>query len=443
MTKIAVVGLGKLGACTAACFAYRGYEVIGVDVDKTKVDLINAGIAPVVEPRLQEFITAAGKRLRATQDFEDAFCHADITFLITPSPSELDGHFSDQYISAAIEPLAMSLKKSHQAYHLFVITSTISPGTTIERLIPLIEEMSGRKLKRGFGVCYNPEFIALGTVIHDFLHPDLVLIGESDRRAGDQLVELYRHVCENQPHIARMSITSAEITKISLNAYVTMKISFANTLANLCEKIPEADIDAITTALGADKRISPYYLKGGLAFGGPCFPRDNKAFIAFAKKYGCEAKLAEASDMVNEYQVEHLADLVLQHLSSGKDRNVSILGLAYKVNTPIIEESAAVKLISQLLMEGVKITVYDPLAMAEAKALFRESVAYADSVRDCTSRSSLWVITTPASEFKAVDDSHISHNPITIIDCWRTIDSSIFRKAVNYVAVGRSCGWTS
>src|SRR5437773_7921841 len=187
MSTISVIGLGKLGACTAACFAYKGHEVIGVDVDKRSVDIVNEGRAPVVEPRLQEIVTAAGTRLRATQDFEEAMSSSGVTFLLTPTPSEPEGRFSDRFLRAALEPLARSLGRLNKSYHLFVVTSTVSPGATNATLIPLIEEYSGKKVGRDFGVCYNPEFIALGSVIRDFLNPDLFLIGESDKTAGDHL----------------------------------------------------------------------------------------------------------------------------------------------------------------------------------------------------------------------------------------------------------------
>ena len=436
MTTISVVGLGKLGACAAACFAYKGYDVIGVDLNRRTVDLINEGQAPVVEPRLQEVMTAAGARLRATQNLEEAVERSQISFLLTPTPSEPDGHFSDKHLRAPLEHLARAFGRVKKSHHLFVVASTVSPRTTGETLIPLIEAESRTKVNRDFGVCYNPAFIALGSVIHDLLNPDLVLIGESGEAAGEQLMTLYERVCENQPYVARMSIVSAEITKLSLNAYVTMKISFANTLANICEKIPGADIDAITGALGADKRISPYYLKGGLPFGGPCFPRDNRAFAAFAREHGCEPRLAEATDLVNEFQIRHLTELVTNCVSTMKDRSVSILGLAYKPNTPVIEESAGMRLAAELLKQGLTVTVYDPMATPHAKAVLGDAVTYADSIKDCVSRSSLWIVTTPAPEFRAIDDSFVAHNPTTVIDCWRVIDPSKFKKTIRYVTLG-------
>jgi len=436
LPKLSVVGLGKLGVCTAACFASKGYKVVGCDIDQKTVDLINQGKAPVVEPRLQEFIDKSKKNLKATTDLKEVIKNSDVTFLIVPTPSKKDHSFSDGYLKTALKPLTQDLKNK-KAYHLFVIVSTVSPGTIEKKLIPLIEKYSAKKLNKDFGVCYNPEFIALGDVINGVLKPDMVLIGESNEFAGEQIEKIYKKVCENKPYVARMSIVSAEIAKIALNAYITMKISFANTLANISEKIAKANIDAITKALGADKRISPYYLKGGLAYGGPCFPRDGKAFLAFAKGWGIEAKLAKATDEINQFQEKHLVDKVLTHLLKTKKKSVSILGLTYKPDTPVIEESPAIKIIQLLLEKNIKITVYDPLAMENAKKIFGNKIYYASSPKECFVKSAFCIIATQAKEFKKIDESYIIHNPTTIFDCWRIIDVSRLGKKVKYVGLGR------
>jgi UDPglucose 6-dehydrogenase len=438
MSKLSVIGLGKLGACSAACFAAKGFEVIGVDVNKDFVDAVNNSKAPVIEPRLQEFIELSKGRLRATQDYLEAIKGTDITFLIVPTPSKEDGNFSSRFVRDALTHLGAALKKVKKKYHLFVVTSTVTPGTTESNLIPIIESASGKKLNKDFGVCYSPEFIALGSVITDFLNPDLLLIGESDRLAGDLLASVYEKVVENKPHVARMSIVSAEITKISLNSYITMKISFANTLSNICEALPGANIDDITKALGADKRISPYYLKGGLSFGGPCFPRDNRAFAAFAATCGVDAKLAKVTDEINHIQTYHLTDKVISFISSSNNKVVSILGLAYKPNTPIIDESPVIKLIESLLTRDLQVIVYDPLAMDNAKAYFGENILYADSVKDCFGYSNVCVITTQEDAFKAIDESYVVNNPTTIIDCWRILEHSRLGKKVKYVAMGKA-----
>lgn len=437
--KLSVVGLGKLGACSAACFAAKGFEVIGVDINREFIDAINEGQAPAYEPHLQELISSCQGRLKATLEYGKAINDSDITFLVVPTPSTEDGHFSDRYLQDALRHLALAFKNAHKKYHLFVVTSTVSPGTIEGSLIPLIDSLSGKRLHKDFGVCYNPAFIALGSVIRDFLNPDMVLIGESDKNAGDLLIQVYDKVCESKPYIARMSIVSSEITKLSLNSYITMKISFANTIANICERVKGADIDAITNALGADKRISSRYLRGGLSYGGPCFPRDNRAFAAFAMKHGVEAKLAMSTDEVNKLQINRLAELVVKNISKN-DNSVSILGLAYKPCTNVIEGSPSIKLIEGLLKRDIKIMVYDQLAMESVRAYFGDDILYAGSVRDCLSYAPLCVIAAQAEEFKRIDESHFTHNPSVLIDCWRILDPSRFSKKIKYISVGKLQG---
>ena len=439
MSAISVVGLGRLGLCTAAVFAGAGFDVVGVDLDPGIVAAVNNGTAPFYEPGLQELLRQVAGRLRATPTYAEAISESDVTFLVVPTPSEPEGHFSDRHLRHALTALSRSLRDARKTGHTFVITSTVSPGTTDARLIPLIESESGRRLGRSFDVCYNPEFIALGSVISDFLHPDLVLIGESNPDAGGRLEEMYRAVCRNRPHVARMSVVSAEIAKISLNAYVTMKISFANTLAAICEAVPGADVDAIGRALGADKRVSPHALRGGLPFGGPCFPRDNRAFAAFAEGRGVGAPLAEATDVVNGRRFEHLLRLVMRALddtAEGK-RAVSILGLAYKAATPVIEESAGLRIAEALLRDGaVEITAYDPLAETNARRVFGDRIRYASSARECVMRSPVCVITTPDEEFGRIDDTYVHHQPTVIIDCWRRVDAARLGRRAVYVALG-------
>ncbi len=433
--KLSVVGLGKLGVCTAACFASKGFDVIGVDINRELVDSINKGIAPVKEPGLQELINKSKGHLRATLEFKEAIEHTDITFIIVPTPSLDNGHFSDHYLKDALTQLCKYFKNK-TGYHTFVITSTVSPGTIENSLIPLIEKISGKKLDIHFGVAYNPEFIALGDVINGFLNPDLVLIGESSKAVGDTLEKIYKLTCNNDPYIARMSIVSAEITKISINSFVTMKISFANTLANICERIPNASIDDITKALGADRRISPYYLTGGLAYGGPCFPRDNRAFSAFAGLYGIEAKLAKATDEINNLQTSHLVEIVTRQMNN-TNRTVSIIGLAYKSNTPVIEESPSIKLLEALLEKNIPVVVYDPLAVENTREIFGNKIRYASSVNDCLSYADLAVITTRDLAIAREIENFDFKEETTLIDCWRILNISRLPSNVKVIQIGK------
>lgn len=436
--KISFIGLGKLGLCMAMCFAVKGkYDVIGIDINENVVNSLNKGISPIVEPRLQEFINEAGKKFRATLNNEEAITKTDITFVMTATPSLPDGSFSSQQVENVLTDLAKTLKKSPKKYHLFVLSSTVMPGSINEKFIPLLEKHSGRKLNEGFGFCYSPDLVALGSVIHDYLNPDMVILGQSSEFAGEQVAAIHHRTCENNPPVFQMSLINAEIAKVTVNTYITTKISFANALSNICERIPGADIDVITRAVGADKRISPYYFKGGLSYGGACFPRDTVAYRAMAKKYGYKDVLIASIDEVNKYQDQHLADITLDAVRASGDNKVSILGLAFKTDTPVIQESSGIKLVQAMVDKGVEVIGYDALATENAKSVFGEKIKYTKSVKECIASSSVCVLTITAKEFKQIDDSFIKFEPTTIIDCWRLLDPSRFTKKVNYIPWGR------
>ena len=353
---VSVCGLGKLGSCIAATLAARGFDVVGVDIDQEKVNRINLGLAPVDEPLLAETIKAGHSRLRATLDARETIA-TDATFFIPPSPSLPDGSFSNEFLLKAMQPVAKAIKGAGKKGHLFVCSSTTTPGAMDAVLIPMLERELGGICGKDFSVCYNPEFIALGDVINGLLDPDLVLIGESDPGSGAALEELYRKYNRNSPRIARMSIISAELTKISLNSYITMKISFTNQLRLIASQHPQADIHAILDAIGSDSRIGKKYLRAGLSYGGPCFPRDNRLLAYAARQVGLEAPLAEASDRVNERAKQDLVDRVDEMAKPGD--MVAVLGVTYKPNTYITEEAAGLFLAQQLKRRGYRVLVHD------------------------------------------------------------------------------------
>jgi UDPglucose 6-dehydrogenase len=354
--SISVCGLGKLGACMAATFAARGFQVVGVDIDPEKIRQVNAGLPPVDEPLLAETIQEAKGRLRATNDPAETVA-TDVSFFIPPSPSLPDGSFSNEYLLKAMQPIARALRDAGKKGHIFVCSSTTTPGAVDGVLIPMLEKETGWKCGSDFHVCYNPEFIALGNVITGLLEPDLVLIGQGDEESGAALEELYRQYNRNKPRVARMSIISAELTKISLNSYITMKISFTNQLRMIAAQFPQANINQILDAIGSDTRIGNKYLRPGLSFGGPCFPRDNRLLAYAARQVGLEAPLAEASDRTNELTKLNLAEKARGLLSPGG--TVLILGLSYKPDTYITEESAGLHLAQQLKRHGYRVLVHD------------------------------------------------------------------------------------
>ena len=356
ISTVSVFGLGKLGACIAATMAARGFPTLGVDIDPEKVRKINEGLPPVEEPLLAETIRAGASRLRATQDVREAVA-TDASFFIPPSPSLPDGSFSNEYLLKAMQPIAKAVREAGKKGHLFVCSSTTTPGAMDQVLIPMIEKETGGRSGTDFGVCYNPEFIALGNVINGLLEPDMVLIGESDPESGRKLEQLYKKYNRNSPRIARMSIISAELTKISVNSYITMKISFTNQLRMIAEQFPKADIHAALDAIGSDSRIGKKYLRAGLSYGGPCFPRDNRLLAYTARQVGLEAPLAEASDRVNELTKQKLLEQVSRLVDPGE--TVAVLGLSYKPDTYIVEESAGLYLAQHLKRAGRRVLVHD------------------------------------------------------------------------------------
>jgi UDPglucose 6-dehydrogenase len=433
--KLSIIGLGKLGAPMAAVMAQKGHTVTGVDLNPAFVTAIQQGRAPVREPGLADLIQANRERLTATMDYEEAVLATDATFIIVPTPSDPGGAFSLRYVLSAAERIGAALRKK-TGWHLVALSSTVMPGSTSGRLLPVLEAHSGKKCGDGFGLCYNPEFIALGSVIHDMLNPDMILIGESDERSGRILEELYCGVCDSNPRIQRMSFVNAELTKLSVNTFVTTKISYANMLAQVCEALPGADVDVVTSALGCDTRIGPKYLKGAMGYGGPCFPRDNVAFTALARANGVPALLAEATDATNRAQVPRLAEMILSRLSDGG--TVGILGLAYKPNTDVIEESQGVALAVHLLRAGVEVVVYDPAAMDNAKGVLAGRVEFARSVAECAQKADVLAITTPWAQFKSIRPEHLKRSAQTpiVLDCWRLLDPAVLRDAATHMTLG-------
>jgi UDPglucose 6-dehydrogenase len=434
--KISIIGLGKLGAPMAAVMAHKGNTVVGVDINPLYVKAIREGRPPVNEPHLAEMIEANRERLTATESFEEAILATDVTFIIVPTPSGPDGRFSMEYVLKAAEKIGAALRKK-EAWHLVVLSSTVMPGSAGGVLLPALCKYSGKQCPEDFGLCYNPEFIALGSVVRDMLKPDMILIGESDERSGGILEELYSGVCESNPRIQRMNYVNAELTKLSVNTFVTTKISYANMLAQICETLPGADSDVVTAALGCDSRIGPKYLKGALGYGGPCFPRDNVAFSALARDNGVPALLAEATDALNKRQVPRLAKLMLSHLPEGG--TAGVLGLSYKPNTEVIEESQGIAIAQELLATGARVVVYDPAAMENARRILTGDVIFAASAEECVQQAGVVAITTQWAEFQGLPLSAFQRTSghITVLDCWRVLPEQVAGAIENYLTLGK------
>jgi UDPglucose 6-dehydrogenase len=432
--NISVIGLGKLGTVVAAVLADNGHTVIGVDINPDVVKSINHGVPPVHEPGLDTMLSRNQKRVSATDNIEAAVTRTEITLVVVPTPSEADGTFSLKCVLDVARFIASALARMSR-YHLVVISSTVMPRSMENEVLPLMERISGKRCGVEFGLCYNPEFIALGSVIRDMLNPDMILIGESDPRAGAMLEDLYKTVCANQPVVARMNFINAELAKLSLNIFVTAKISYANMLAEVCEHLPGADVDTVCAAVGLDSRIGKKYLKGAFGYGGPCFPRDNKAFAAFSDRLSVDATLAKATDEINNRQVDRVARKILQWVSP--QATVGILGMSYKPDTDVIVESQGLMLAQYLLNSGLRVAVYDPAAMPAVRQTLKGPVLFSSSMEECAAESTLLVIATPWNEFKRLQPKHLRTGPPrpVIVDWWRILRPEDFQEA-DYVGCG-------
>jgi len=435
--RVSVFGLGKLGASMTAAMASRGFEVVGVDINEAAVQAMNEGRAPVQETGLEALIQANRARIHATTSTDEAIARSDLSFVIVPTPSDDEGSFSLQYLRFALAGIGRALR-AKDSYHVIVITSTVLPGSTRHGLIPTLEAESGKTCGEDFGVCYSPEFIALGTVIRDFLNPDFYLVGEFDTRSGDALEAVNRKVCQNDAPCRRMSIENAELAKIALNSYVTMKISFANMLADLCERIPGGDVDVVSDALGSDTRIGRRYLTGGLGFGGPCFPRDNVALAYFGRQLGASVDLLDANDRYNRSLAQRLVERLQTVLEP--QSTVAVLGLAYKPHSHVVEASPGIFLSQALSEAGMRVLAFDPLATTSARTVLQYQALVVDSIESALEDAEAVLVATADPMFVALEPAQLlgRKKSLRVIDFWRAMSATVREHpAIDYVPIGR------
>jgi len=439
--RVVVAGLGKLGLPMAAVFAESGHEVVGVDPVQPTVDALNQGRVLIDEPGLPEMIAANRERISATTDYAEAIPGAEMTFIIVPTPSGDDGAFINDYVVTALEQIGAVLRDNPQP-HLVAVTSTVMPGATAAVLAPAFERALGRPLGDGVSLCYSPEFIALGSVIRDLQTPDFVLIGADDEAEGKRLADFYLGIGGGREvPVQVMNWVNAELAKISVNSFVTMKITYANMLAGICEGLPGGDVDVVTQAIGLDTRIGRRYLKGGPPFGGPCFPRDNRALGVAAEAVGAPWDLAAATDRMNDGLAERIADAVTRATSEGD--TVAVLGLAYKDNTPVVEESAGAKVAAALAARGRNVVVHDPIADAShSPILAGVEFTQADDVQAAVADAAAIVVVGDDPAYDGLP-SILLDQPITVVDCWRRLGGAAWPTSVAYRPVGTDARTTS
>jgi GDP-mannose 6-dehydrogenase len=420
--RISVFGLGYVGAVSSACLAAGGHEVIGVDKNSTKVDLINRGCSPIIETGVDDIIRNATSegRLRATTVTADAIRASEISLVCVGTPSEHNGSLKLDFVRKVCEEIGTALRDLGR-YHVVVIRSTILPGTMRSVVIPALEEKSGKQANVDFGVCFNPEFLREGTAVNDYYHPPKTVVGESDARAGDKLLKLYEGL---KAPVFRTSLETAEMVKYVDNAWHALKVGFANEIGSIAKALHIDSFEVMDIFCRDTKlNLSPYYLRPGYAFGGSCLPKDVRALNYRARTLDVETPILGAILPSNEAHVRRGLDLVL---NEGK-RKVGVLGFSFKAGTDDLRESPVVELIERLIGKGFDLRLYDRnVNLAKLTGANRDYILnhiphianlMRESIAEVLEHAEVIVIGNGAAEFTQVPA--MLHNGQKVIDLVR------------------------
>lgn len=431
--KIAVIGTGYVGLVSGVCFSEFGFEVVCVDNNSQKIDLLNNGGVPIYEPGLNTILrkNINAKRLSFTTSTADAVSTADIVFIAVGTPSNEDGSANLDYVFAAADEISKAIRDDA----VLVVKSTVPVGTTAK--VKEILRKNGKKTS----VAFNPEFLKEGAAIEDFMHPDRVILGVENEHAKHILSQVYRPLYIFNTPIVFTNLESAELCKYASNAFLAMKVAFINEIANLCEKC-NADVNDVALAMGLDSRIGNKFLQAGPGFGGSCFPKDTSALADFAQaNYGVNIGLVKETIRSNSERKINMVQKIINACDGCiNGKKITILGVTFKANTDDVRESPSLDIIPRLIDNGAKITVYDPSNSAEAKKILTD-VKWANDVYDACENSDAVVVITDWSEFKALDVKQVCQKMSgnVIVDLRNIFDISEMKSLnVKYHSIGRN-----
>ena len=438
--KVTVIGTGYVGLVSGTCLAEVGNDVLCLDLDAAKINILNQGGIPIHEPGLEAMVkrNVEAGRLRFTTNIEESVAHGVIQFIAVGTPPDEDGSADLQYVVAA----ARNIGKSMQEYKVIVDKSTVPVGTADKVRAAIHEELDKRGVKLDFNVVSNPEFLKEGAAVEDFMRPDRIVVGTDDDRATQAMRNLYAPFQRNHERLIVMDVKSAELTKYAANAMLATRISFMNELANLAEKMG-ADIEHVRQGIGSDPRIGYHFLYPGCGYGGSCFPKDVQALQRTAKEYGSELKILGSVEEANEHQKTVLLDKIIARF--GQDlsgMHFALWGLAFKPNTDDMREAPSRVLIEGLWAKGATVSAYDPVAMTETRRIYGEDVRLklVDSPMETLKNADALVIVTEWQVFRSPDFSVIKSvlkTPV-IFDGRNLYEPAAVKNAgFEYFAIGR------
>ncbi len=442
---VSIIGTGYVGLVSGVCLAEKGHKVVCVDVDQAKVERINRSIPPIYEKGLEELLKKnLNINLKASSDLNKSVMETDVSLIAVGTP--FDGNKIDlSYIEEVSRQIGKVLKEK-TTYHLIVVKSTVIPGTTDDVVLPILEEVSGKKAGLDFGVGMNPEFLREGEAIQDFMFPDRIVLGGMDEKSIDVLEELYSFFDDIDK--LRTNNKTAEMIKYTSNSLLASMISFSNEIGNLCASIGDVDVVEVMQGVHLDKRLSPIrpdgerivpsfttYLEAGCGFGGSCFPKDLSALCAYGKKMGESMQLLDAVLKINKEQPRQIILMLKKHFPFLKEVSIAVLGIAFKPDTDDIRESPAIPVINELLAQEAQLKAYDPVAKCEAEKLFgNNQIVFCDDLDKTIKDVDAIIILTRWKEFKNIPDllDQIDHPPL-VIDGRRMLDKN---KIKRYEGIG-------
>jgi len=435
-----VFGLGRVGLVTAACFAMKGFQVVGIDTDPQMVRLIRDARPPFYEPWLNGYLLETiGKQTLRIADNPRECAESDVIFVTVGTPSAEDGSIDLDQVKSAATAIGQSIRESI-SIQTVVIKSTVVPGIARTVIKPILENESRKSAGTGFGLVSSPEFLRTGNAVRDTEVPHLLVFGGEDAKAMDRLEVLCREFYGTRlPQIIRTTHENAELIKYANNAYQATRISFINTIAAIAERIDKADVSAISMAVGLGTRAGSTFVRAGLGYGGPCLPKDLKAFVHFSRTLGYEPELFNAVSEVNRRQPLKAVEFAESVFGSIQSRRVAILGLASKPQTNEMRDAVSIQIIRLLLQKGAEVTAYDPVANEAARKVLQDQIQYADDARQCVKDADLAILVTEWDEFRSLTPSDIltlMKTPV-VFDGRRVFDGSKMRAAgIRFSAIG-------
>ena len=438
--KVSIIGTGYVGLVSGACLAEVGNNVLCLDVNEAKIAVLKDGGIPIFEPGLEAMVrkNVAAGRLRFTTDIEEAAAWGNVQFIAVGTPPDEDGSADLQYVVAAARNIGKFMKKPK----VIVDKSTVPVGTADKVKAAVQEELDKRKESIKFSVVSNPEFLKEGAAVEDFMKPDRVIIGSDDPTAIETMRELYAPFQRNHARLLVMDVRSAELTKYAANAMLATRISFMNELALLAERLG-ADIEHVRQGIGSDPRIGYDFLYPGIGYGGSCFPKDVQALQRTGQEHEMELQILAAVESVNEQQKQVLLDKIVNYLGEDlSEKRVALWGLAFKPNTDDMREAPSIVLIDGLLERGASVVAYDPIAMDEARRIYRDErrLHYANSPTEALEGADVLAIVTEWKEFRSPDFESIKGTlkKPAIFDGRNMYDPATVRRyGFEYFGIGR------